>query len=161
MIAMSLLAFPLTWTSKLGQEQRLYHDPFQLKKHAKPLNVSVDGICDVDPGHGEEGPAGIRGLYKIQKALRNKNTNLARNNKLPRILCMVYTHSNRHDVLAFITRTYATHCDGFFAASNATDKTVGAWNLAHPGPESYDNMWNKVLYMWLYVYEHYMLDFDW
>jgi glycoprotein-N-acetylgalactosamine 3-beta-galactosyltransferase len=73
---------------------------------------------------------------------------------------MVYTHSNRHDVLKYITQTYATQCDGFFAASNRTDPTIGAWALPHPGPESYENMWNKVQHMWLYVYQHFIMDFD-
>jgi hypothetical protein len=166
-IALSLVTLTLIWvTSHLGQEQlALHHDPFELKKHSPvPLNISADGICDVPPGQGEEGPAGIRGLYKIQRALRKNEDAFARNpppSVLPRILCMVYTHSNRHDVLTYITQTYATHCDGFFAASNLTDQALGAWHLTHPGPESYENMWNKVLYMWLHVYEHHIMDFDW
>ena len=58
---------------------------------------------------------------------------------------MVYTHSNRHDgQLRALTETWAKHCDGFLAASNLTDKSLGAVDLWHEGPEIYNNMWLKI-----------------
>jgi glycoprotein-N-acetylgalactosamine 3-beta-galactosyltransferase len=79
----------------------------------------------------------------------------------PKVLCMVYTHQGSHDTyLRAIVDTWATQCDGFFAASNVTDESLGAIKLEFPGPESYSNMWQKVLAMWKYVHEHYIDDFD-
>lgn len=79
----------------------------------------------------------------------------------PKILCMVYTHQGSHDTyLRAIVDTWATQCDGFFAASNVTDESLGAIKLDFPGPESYSNMWNKVQAMWKYAYEHYIDEFD-
>jgi glycoprotein-N-acetylgalactosamine 3-beta-galactosyltransferase len=74
---------------------------------------------------------------------------------------MVYTHSNRHDVIRAIAETYGKACDGFMAASNLTDTAIGTFNLPHDGPEVYQNMWNKVQKMWFYAYSHYLLEFDW
>jgi hypothetical protein len=79
----------------------------------------------------------------------------------PKILCMVYTHQGSHDTyLRAIVDTWATQCDGFFAASNVTDVSLGAIQLEFPGPESYSNMWQKVQAMWKYAYEHYIDEFD-
>lgn len=130
------------------------HDLFYVKNHPLAFSASTPGVCDVPPGQGEEGPAGIQALYKLKTA---------NNGPVPkvRIFCMVYTHSNRHDVLRSIVETYAPQCDGFLAASNATDPTLGAWNIPHFGPESYENMWNKVQAMWFYVHQNFLLEFDW
>lgn len=134
------------------------HDPFYVKNHPLSFSASIPGVCDVPPGQGEEGPAGIQALYKLKTA-RNNN-----DGPVPtkvRIFCMVYTHSNRHDVLRSIVETYAPQCDGFLAASNITDPALGAWNIPHFGPEAYGNMWNKVQAMWFYVHANYLLEFDW
>ena len=130
------------------------HDPYFVKNHPHVFQSNIPGVCDVPPGQGEEGPNGIQALYKIRAA---------NDAPIPRvkIFCMVYTHSNRHDVLQAIVETYATNCDGFLAASNVTDPTLGAYNLPHIGPEAYENMWNKVQAMWLFVHDHYLLEFDW
>jgi len=130
------------------------HDPYYVKNHPIPFSVSAPGVCDVDPGVGEEGPAGVQGIYKLKSAETGPIPKI-------KVLCMVYTHSGRHDVLQSIVETYAPHCDGFLAASNLTDPSLGAWNLPHSGPEAYENMWNKVRAMWLYAYKHHILDFDW
>ena len=159
LIAASCL-LPLFFWSPLPVEELVstptIHDPLAIKKiHAVPLNLT--DVCVVPPGHGEEGPAGLQGLYKIQKYSIENNIDVPP----VRILCMVYTHSNRHDVIRNIVQTYGKTCDGFFAASNLTDPSIGAWALPHPEPESYDFMWNKVRTMWLYVYQHFIMDFDW
>jgi glycoprotein-N-acetylgalactosamine 3-beta-galactosyltransferase len=170
-MAMALLTLSLRMLqspSPAAQPQQ-NHDPYALHNHPPPLNTST--VCDVPPGEGEEGPAGIRGLYKIQQALpsqlQQKNSN-PNNNKdkdkksSPRLFCMVYTHSNRHeDVLRSIVETYAPQCDGFLAASNVTDPTLGAFKVPHHGSEDYENMWNKVQAMWFFAYQNFLLDFDW
>jgi len=81
-----------------------------------------------------------------------------------RILCLVYSvhlppsYDNRN--LRAQASTWGKKCDGFIAASNFTDHTVGAVDLPHFGPESYDNMWQKMRSMWAYAYDHYKDDYD-
>lgn len=151
----------MTFVSFSNIEQTSYsvalvmnHDPYYFREHVPEFSVDVPGVCDVPPGEGEEGPNGIQGLYKIKTAEKGPEPKL-------KLFCMVYTHSGRHDVLRSIVETYAPQCDGFMAATNYTEKSLGAFHLRHRGSESYENMWNKVQAMWYYVYEHYLLDFDW
>lgn len=135
------------------------HDPHYVKHNPLPFLADTPFVCDIPPGEGEEGPAGIQGLYKIKTAMKDAITE---NPPPVKLLCMVYTHSNRHDnALQSVVETYAPQCDGFLAASNLTDPTVGAYNLSHYGPESYGNMWNKVQAMWYFVHDHYLLEYDW
>lgn len=71
--------------------------------------------------------------------------------------------SNRHDtLLQTIVETYAPRCDGFMAASNLTNRTLGAVNLPHAGGhESYtQNVEYKVRSIWSYVHDHYLHDYD-
>jgi len=79
----------------------------------------------------------------------------------PKLICMVYTYQGAHDTnLRAMVDTWATYCDGFWAASNMTDESLGAMKLEFPGPESYSNMWQKVQAMWKFVNEHYIDEFD-
>jgi hypothetical protein len=78
----------------------------------------------------------------------------------PRILCMVYTYEGSHDRLAAIAETWGRRCDGFFAASNATDEEIGALDLTHAGDESYGNMWQKIRSTWAYAYDHFLHEYD-
>ena len=120
-------------------------------------------ICEIQPGTGEEGPAGIKGLYKIQQEIFNTNNNNNNEDKANKakaaftenikLLCMVYTHENRHDIIQAIIETYGSQCDGFIAFSNVTDLAVGAISIPHEGPEEYGNMWMKVRSIWQFVYD--------
>ena len=47
------------------------------------------------------------------------------------------------------------------AVSNKTDQELNIVNIVHEGPESYENMWQKVRAMWSYVYDHYYEKYDW
>jgi glycoprotein-N-acetylgalactosamine 3-beta-galactosyltransferase len=142
------------------------HDPYLLRRNPPSFTVT-NTTCSTPPGIGEEGPAGIRALYKIYrhsqaaKLSLNDNTRRRPSKEKIRLFCMVYTHSNRHDVIRAIAETYGKACDGFMAASNLTDTFIGTFNLPHDGPEVYQNMWNKVQKMWFYAYSHYLLEFDW
>ena len=79
----------------------------------------------------------------------------------PRILCMVYTYEGTHATnLQAVVDTWASQCDGFLAASNVTDPSLGAVDINFPGPESYTNMWNKVQAMRKYAYKHYLNEYD-
>jgi hypothetical protein len=98
-----------------------------------------------------------RGIIQNQQKLAAIPTNITR----PKILCMVYTHQGAHDnYLRAIVDTWGKQCDGFFAASNVTDPSLGAIRLEFPGPESYGNMWQKVLTMWKYAHDNYLDDYD-
>jgi len=124
-------------------------DPTHVRAHSKPVDFTE--TCQVPMGKGEEGVYGIKGLQKIKISTSHQTT---------RLFCMVYTHSGAHDKLRAITDTWGRLCDGFVAASNLTDPSIGAINLLHEGPERYRNMWSKVRSMWRYVYEHYRHDYD-
>jgi len=45
--------------------------------------------------------------------------------------------------------------------SNLTDPALGTVNILHEGPETYNNIWQKVRSMWSYVYDHYYEKYDW
>ncbi|KAG7371862.1 hypothetical protein IV203_018004 [Nitzschia inconspicua] len=144
------------------------HDPHFLIRNPPSFTVT-NTTCSAPPGTGEEGPEGVRALYKIyvhqhdqlhEEAL-NSVPQQSKSKRRIRLMCMVYTHSNRHDVLRAVAETYGHRCDGFLAASNLTDPSIGAFALTHDGPEEYGNMWNKVQKMWLYAYQHYLRQFDW
>jgi glycoprotein-N-acetylgalactosamine 3-beta-galactosyltransferase len=143
-----------------GKAGILVHDPYVLLRFPPPFTVT-NTTCSVPPGTGEEGPAGIRALYKIYSFLNDSPSHPKKKSPKIRLFCMVYTHSNRHDIVRAIAETYGQECDGFMAASNLTEESIGAFRLEHDGSETYQNIWNKVQKMWFYVYTHYLLDFDW
>ena len=129
------------------------HDPYFVKNNPLQFTFRADGheICKEPLGHGQEGR---HGKYALRKII------VMPAQPFPRILCMVYSYSERHDVVRAIAETYGPRCDGFFVGSNQTDPTIGAVRLDHMGPESYRNMWQKVRSMWTYVYQHYLDDFE-
>jgi hypothetical protein len=106
------------------------HDPAYVKNHPLPFTYHAkgddSGVCDIPFGEGPEKQMGLKGLEKI-KIMKDAPK---------RVLCIVYTHSNRHDRVRSIAETYAPRCDGFMAASNLTDVSIGAVNLLHEGPEA-------------------------
>lgn len=51
-------------------------------------------------------------------------------------------------------------CDGFMVASNKTDVNLGTVNIPHEGPETYNNIWQKVRSMWSYIYDNYYTKYD-
>lgn len=96
-----------------------------------------------------------------QKLLLFQKDSATSNASQPRILCLVYTHEGSHKTyLQAVVDTWAMQCDGFIAVSNVTDPHLGAITLNFPGAESYGNMWQKIIAMWMYTYEHYFNDFD-
>lgn len=77
-----------------------------------------------------------------------------------KILCIVYTHSRAHSRIEAIVNTWGSQCDGFFAASNVTDLSIGTIDLVHKGPETYNNMWQKVRSILKYTYDNFLDDYD-
>lgn len=159
------LLFSLRYTSNLSMVPSLTYDqqqqqqhPLSLKSldptkfHNNPLpftyqllpsNHTKKSICDVPPGTGEEGPAGIKGLYKIQQAMKmtTKYNNqqqlqsVVDNNNKMKLFCMVYTYEQRHDIVKIILETYVQYCDGFVAFSNVTDIAYNIISIPHDGSE--------------------------
>jgi hypothetical protein len=78
----------------------------------------------------------------------------------PRILCGIYTHAASHDKVADIRDTWGWRCDGFFAASTQTDRSISAVDLPHAGDEKYGNMWQKTRSMVAFMYDYYLSDYD-
>ncbi len=79
-----------------------------------------------------------------------------------KIFCSVYTHKKNHDERVKTVRdTWGKDCDGFLAISDKTDKSLGAANILHKGPEDWNNMWQKVRSAWSYIYENYADSYDW
>jgi glycoprotein-N-acetylgalactosamine 3-beta-galactosyltransferase len=154
---------PLGALDKVGKPGYI-HDPTFLKRNPLPFTYHAVGeqqaVCDIAPGEGEEGAAGYEGLRKIRIASDDAPFDAPGRATKKRVLCMVYTHSSRHDRLRAVAETWGPRCDGFLAASDQTDETIGAVHLLHEGPEHYRNMWLKVYAMWRYVYDHYRDDYD-
>ena len=113
-----------------------------------------------------------RGIISNQDKLKamNTNTNMSMSMNMnnstrprprPRILCLVYTHEGAHSTnVQALVDTWATQCDGFIAASNATNASIGAMNLKHQGPEAYANMWQKIKSMWKHTHDHHLHEYD-
>ena len=142
-----------TQNGKLGYKHDVYFA--RRTKYPRKMRLAVkneQSVCEHPPGKDVEGRIGYLGLSKIQVVPPSAD--------MKKVLCIVYTHSNRHDVLENIVETYGQRCDGFLAASNVTDQKIGAVNILHEGPESYDNMWQKVRSTFAYVHDHYLGEFD-
>jgi glycoprotein-N-acetylgalactosamine 3-beta-galactosyltransferase len=47
------------------------------------------------------------------------------------------------------------------AVSDTVDPFIDSVDIAHAGPEKYNNIWQKVRSIWSYVYDHYYDKYDW
>ena len=93
---------------------------------------------------------------------KDSSTTTATSVSAPSILCLVYTLEDAHATrIRAIRELWAGGCDGFVAFSNRSDPRIPAISLEHEGPESYDNMWQKVRSIWRFVGIHYIQDYDW
>jgi hypothetical protein len=170
--------------------QRIQNDPDSTDpNHYLPLDANSSSVCQEAPGEGFEQPEGYKVLWEYVELdgpdplpdehaldgefwLSTRPGHLHRykhggsfNRSLettlpPRILCSVYTHEGSHDKLADIADTWGWRCDGFFAASTKTDRTMGAVDLPHLGTEHYGNMWQKTRSMVAFMYDYYLDDYD-
>jgi glycoprotein-N-acetylgalactosamine 3-beta-galactosyltransferase len=136
-------------------------------------HIDNDVLCP-DQTHGIEGSLGLQALLKIRPSIEKYNSNYGQNyeggstdtaerrSTRSKILCMVYTVDLPYarESLQAIAQTWGPKCDGFIAASNVTDHSIGAIDLIHQGPEKYNNMWQKIRTMWAYAYDNYLDDFD-
>eukprot|EP01038_Epipyxis_sp_PR26KG_P012927 gene12927-17328_t len=78
-----------------------------------------------------------------------------------RIFCGVYTTDKQHQTnLQAIANTWGRQCTEFLAFSTISDLQIPSIHLPHLGDENYDNMWQKVRTIWMYIYKHYINDFD-
>lgn len=80
----------------------------------------------------------------------------------PKLMCLVYTMADAHaNRIRAMRDTWAGGCDGFLAFSTESDPRLPTISLEHEGPESYDNMWQKVRSIWKFVGKNYLDDYDW
>ena len=143
-------------------------------------NADKDADADADRA-GVEGKGGHKVLQRIRSGIKRsqdfmkkqqqmvdegkfsaKDSNVTRQSR-SKILCMVYTvylPGDEHKNLKAQAGTWARQCDGFIAASNFTDHSVGAIDLLHLGPEEYGNMWQKTRSMLAYAHDNYREDYD-
>jgi len=144
--------------------------PEHLKKSSK--TVEREKLCGVGGMIDETSYSVIakirRGIIETQRRRESSgavslslDNDQKKQTKPPKILCMVYTYEGAHKTnLQSIVDTWASQCDGFLAASNVTDATLGAVDIKFFGPEAYGNMWNKIEAMWKYAYKNYLNDYD-
>ena len=78
-----------------------------------------------------------------------------------RILCVVYTRPYHSHYVQAIRETWGPDCDGFFAASTETNRSLDMVDIPHEGEEDYDHIWQKVRSIWRYVYQYYYQEYDW
>ena len=127
------------WEAPLGAldaegNEGYIHDPQYLKENPPSFTYHAkedpQGVCDLKKIPFLEGPEGRSGFHGLKKIKLMKDFPNPK-----RIMCIVYTHSNRHNRLRAVAETYAPLCDGFMATSNLTDPSIGAVNILHEGPE--------------------------
>lgn len=120
---------------------------------------SPDYVCALGPGRGLEQDYGYQILSEKVHFHDNNNTTLNTTQE-PRILCLVYTYPKMRDLQRTQALTWGYTCDGYLAFSTETIPSLGLVDLQHSGEESYNNMWQKVRSIWMYVYQHYIDDYD-
>jgi len=126
--------------------------------------IKPETLCPKGPGI--EHTNGLDALLKVRSGIQKYNNRVIdqgehRKTK-SKILCMVYTVDTpklRANLKA-VAETWGRKCDGFFAASNITDHSLGAIDLVHQGEEEYENMWQKIRSIWAYAYDHYLEEYD-
>lgn len=74
---------------------------------------------------------------------------------------MIYTYDGYRDLTRAQILSWGYKCDGFLAFSTETIPELGIVTIQHPGPEAYQNMWQKVRAIWAYVATHYLDEYDW
>jgi len=144
-------------------------------------NADEGADADADRA-GIEGKGGHKVLQRIRSGIKRSQEFLKRQQQMidegkfsaedggnvtrqtrSKILCMVYTvylPGDEHNNLKAQAGTWARQCDGFIAASNFTDHSVGAIDLLHLGPEAYGNMWQKTRSILAYAHDNYREDYD-
>ena len=114
------------------------HDVHYFKDNAKrfsffPREGKGENICYRRFGNLDEGPFGLKALAKIEVVPPSPD--------MKKVLCIVMTKSERHEILVSIKETYGPRCDGFLASSDKTDPELGAVYISNLGPTNDGNMW--------------------
>ena len=128
-------------------------------------NNDYNDYMSTRPDKDLEGFGGYRVLQKVKMGLlelrqqQRQKQQSSSSSSSPRILCIVYTHSNRHyPYLQSVIDTWGRQCDGFIASSNLTNPKLNAVNIPHRGIESYNNMWQKIRSTLVYIYTNYFTE---
>ena len=157
-----------------------YEGHGQHRLYLKPQGNTIP-MAKLCPKHviGREGETGYHVLQRLGRGLdqlaetRRKSPPRRRS----KILCMVYSTyetEGPNPIVAAIAETWAPRCDGFWAATNYTNHTIGAIDLPFPQPatsggggggggaddETDSYLWQKVRAMWGYAHDHYLEEYD-
>ena len=93
------------------------HDATYVRRNPPPFQYhspgDTYGVCEPEFGSGPEGKMGLLGLQKI-RIMDDRSINdpelRTGGQRRKRVMCIVYTHSNRHDRVRSIAETYGPRC---------------------------------------------------
>ena len=98
------------------------HDATYVRRNPPPFQYHAPGdtygVCDQEFGTGPEGEKGLLGLKKIRimdDASLDDPDLRSGGRRRKRVMCMIYTHSNRHDRVRSIAETYGPRCGEQFS----------------------------------------------
>lgn len=138
-----------------------YYDPSTANlKTTKSLHDNIAKSCRYKSGQGNEGKGGYKVLQKVRQGLLEHQEQSSTNKPKPKILCMVYSHSENEEQIEAIVNTWGQKCDGFFTSSDVENRELGILNLESKGDESYGNMWQKTRKLLMYAYKNYKDSYD-
>jgi len=140
-----------------GKTMGYLHDAKFLNK--TPPSFTIDkNICN---GKGDHYTMLTKRVF-VDMDAHKKAEKEAKESKKERvkIFCSVFTIESGHHNIPMIRQTWGKKCDGFMVASNKTDTSLGTVDILHKGPETYNNIWQKVRSLWSYVYDNYYDQYD-
>ena len=140
----------------------IVHDPYALHKRKRHRNTNEEDLldCHVQPGRGPEGELGYRFLKDRLQIIKQQYPSNTGKNKY-RVLCAVYTYEGNANQILAVADTWGARCDGFVAASTATDLALAKVRLHHRGTlGTYSSIWQKVRSLLAYLYTNFLDEFD-
>jgi len=108
---------------------------------------------------GVDGPKQCPLVAKEEYA-STPGTGSAKRRTAVQVLCVIATHQGNHHRARAVAGTWGAECDGFVAFSNVTDDSIPVVQPSYPGEETYWNLWQKKVYMYHDIWEHFADDFD-
>ena len=138
--------------------------PFQPDMKNKGGNVDfLHSLCTRNQNDGTNYMLNITNIASEEEQLPSETLRSELGNSVQpaRILCMSYTLSKYHDTAVKNSiETWGQKCDGYLAMSDKTDQSIPSIDIKHKGEESYQNMWQKVRSIWIYVEKHHVNEYD-
>jgi glycoprotein-N-acetylgalactosamine 3-beta-galactosyltransferase len=132
------------------------HDETALRKNPPPFRFStLRAACKIQDDHYQ------MLTKKVVVDLQRHEEADKSGRKRDKIICVAKTSEASHPLIPYVRETWGQRCDGFLAASNKTDRAIDAVDIAHEGPEVYDNLWQKFRSITSYLYDNYYDKYDW